>query len=184
MTIRTHNSPSGFPRPRSVVGLFVLLTAVVTSVAFAGDPERQAEVAARGAGVMSFKLSATTHMFTKTPEGAIQQVVVKDPKDTDQVRLIRQHLSTVAKQFAQGDFSGPTEIHGAQMTGLAKLKEAKPGEIDVRYQDLLDGGQIAYSSHAPELVEALHQWIDAQLSDHGPDAQEGHEHHHPQPSES
>ena len=64
------------------------------------------------------------------------------------------------------------------MPGLAELKRAKPGEITVHYQDLVDGGQIEYSTQKANLIAALHKWIDAQLSDHGPDAHEGYEHHH------
>ena len=50
---------------------------------------RQEEVAARGAEVMPFKRRATTHVFTKTPTGGLQQVIAKDPSDTEQIRLIR-----------------------------------------------------------------------------------------------
>ena len=41
----------------------------------------------------------------------------------------------IAERFSRGDFSGPTEVHGVQMPGLA-LKKAKAGEISVHYQDL------------------------------------------------
>jgi hypothetical protein len=147
----------------------------------AADPERQAEVSERGAEVMPFKLSATTHVFTKTSAGALQKVIVKDPDDTAQIGLIRRHLSDIADRFSRGDFSGPTEVHGAQMPGLADLKKAKPGEIIVHYQDLADGAQIEYSARKASLIAALHKWVDAQLSDHGPDAHEGHAQHHDHP---
>ena len=64
------------------------------------------------------------------------------------------------------------------MPGLAELERSAPKEIAIRYQDLKTGGQIQYSTQNPALVTALHRWIDAQLSDHGADAMEGHEHHH------
>src|SRR6184192_3086370 len=79
------------------------------SSAVAAETARQAGVSARGAQVMPFELSATTHVFTKTAVGALQKVVVKDPRDAAQVQLIRRHLSDIARR---GDFSGPTEIHG------------------------------------------------------------------------
>lgn len=167
---------------------WISLWAIVFLVAFnthadpappiAADPERQAEVSERGAQVMPFKLSATTHVFTKTSVGALQKVIVKEPNDTAQIGLIRRHLSDIADRFSRGDFSGPTEVHGAQMPGLADLKRAKPGEIGVHYQDLVDGGQIEYSAQKANLIAALHKWVDAQLSDHGPDAHEGHMQHH------
>jgi hypothetical protein len=39
------------------------------------DEQRQAEVAGHGKDVMPFSLAATTHIFTKTAEAGIQQVV-------------------------------------------------------------------------------------------------------------
>lgn len=118
-------------------------------------------------------------MFTKTAKGGIQEVIAKDPKDAQQIALIREHLQHVAAQFRQGDFSSPAEIHGAEMPGLAELKKAKPGEM-VRYQDVPQGGTIRYATKNASLVTAIHRWFDAQLSDHGADAREGHEgsHHH------
>jgi hypothetical protein len=142
--------------------------------ALAADPQRQAEVAARGAEVMPFQLSATQHVFTKTANGGLQQVIVKNPADAEQIKLIRGHLAEIAAQFQRGDFSGPSQTHGAQMPGLSKLKAAKPGQIVVSYTDMNAGGQIEYSSKDPHLIAAIHEWFDAQLSDHGADAMEGH----------
>lgn len=141
-----------------------------------GQTQRQEQVAARGAEVMPFKLSATTHVFTKTPTGGLQQVVAKNPADTDQIRLIRMHLEGIAARFQQGDYSGPAQTHGEQMPGLAQLKAAKPGEVRVRYTNVTAGGQIEYLAKRPELIAVIHEWFDAQLSDHGADAMAGHDH--------
>ena len=141
-----------------------------------GQTQRQGEVAARGAEVMPFKLSATTHVFTKTATGGLQQVVAKNPGDTDQTRLIRMHLEDIATRFREGDYSGPTQTHGEQMPGLAQLKAAKPGDIRILYSNVANGGQIEYLAKRPELITAIHEWFDAQLSDHGADAMAGHDH--------
>ncbi len=158
-----------------------LAAATIGIVAFIGSthaqtagPQRQAEVAARGAEVMPFQLSATQHLFTKTASGGLQQVIAKNPADVEQVKLIRGHLVEIATQFQHGDFSGPSQTHGTQMPGLAELKAAKPGQIAISYTDVDAGGQIEYSSKSPSLVAAIHEWFDAQLSDHGSDAMEGH----------
>jgi hypothetical protein len=150
----------------------------ISGLAAVGQALRQEEVATRGAEVMPFKLSATTHVFTKTPTGGLQQVVAKDPADTEQIGLIRAHLEDIATRFRRGDYSGPTQTHGVQMPGLAKLKVAKPGDIHILYANLDNGGQIEYFSTSPEFISAIHQWFDAQLSDHGPDAMAGHDHMH------
>lgn len=160
--------------PVSVLfGLNILFN---TSIVSAAAPSRQAEVSVRGANVMPFELKATTHLFSKKKDGGVQQVVAKNPKDQTQIRLIREHLKQIAVQFTKGDFSGPIHIHGSSMPGLNDLKRAKSGEIRVSYQNLSDGGQIEYTTANAPLIAALHQWFDAQLSDHGADAKEGHQH--------
>lgn len=141
------------------------------------DAQRQAEVAHRGKDVMPFELTATTHIFTKNAEGGIQRVVAKKSSDTVQVKLVRQHLHEIRDQFIQGDFSGPSHIHGQDMPGLAELKAAQPGQIGIVYKDVKGGAELTYKTSDASLVAALHQWFDAQLSDHGKDAMEGHAQH-------
>lgn len=146
-------------------------------MAVMADAQRQAEVSQRGRDVMPFSLAATTHIFTKNAEGGVQQVVAKKSTDTDQVKLIRQHLQEIRGQFLKGDFSGPTHIHGQDMPGLADLKAAKPGQIVIGYKDIEGGAELTYKTQDMALVAALHKWFSAQLSDHGKDAMEGHMHH-------
>ncbi|TXI05343.1 MAG: aspartate carbamoyltransferase [Rhizobium sp.] len=142
---------------------------------------RQTDVAQRGHEVMPFSLAATTHVFTKTADGGVQQVITRRD-DSNQAALIRQHLAMIAQQFAVGDFKGPEHIHGQDMPGLTALRAAKTGELKVAYHDLPNGGEIVYQSNEPQLVAALHQWFDAQLADHGHDAMAGQGsgamHHH------
>lgn len=140
------------------------------------EATRQDGVSERGADVMPFSLAATTHVFTATPTGGTQQIVAKNPKDGRQVRLVRRHLQGIAKQFSKGDFSGPAHIHGTEMPGLAELERAKPSEIKISYTAMESGGQVTFTTANPALVTALHEWFDAQLSDHGSDAMTGHDH--------
>lgn len=153
---------------------FLPAAALLSPPARADVAARQQAVAQRGARVMPFSVAATTHIFTKTADGGVQQVVTKrhDPK---QVTLVRRHLAAIARQFSAGDFAAPAHIHGNDMPGLAALRAAQPGELTIRYRDLPDGGEIVYRSDEPRLVAALHQWFDAQLSDHGHDAMAGHD---------
>lgn len=139
--------------------------------------QRQADVAQRGKDVMPFSLAATTHIFSKTAQGGVQQVVVKDASDAEQVRLTRLHLREIREQFLKGNFSGPTRIHGQDMPGLAELKAARPGQIAITYADLKDGAELRYATANAALMSALHQWFDAQLADHGKDAMAGHAGH-------
>jgi hypothetical protein len=134
------------------------------------------EVAERGRHVMPFNLEQTTHVFSKTTQGGRQQVIVKDPGNTEQIKLIREHLSKITAEFKQGDFSNPAKIHGDTMPGLAELRQAKRGEMAVVYKELPNGAEINYTSKIPVLIQAIHQWFDAQLSDHARHATAGHMH--------
>jgi hypothetical protein len=137
------------------------------------DAQRQSEVAERGKDVMPFSLPATTHIFSKTGDGGVQQVIAKKADDTAQVSLVRQHLQEIRTQFLKGDFSGPSDIHGKDMPGLAELREAKPGQVAIAYKDVQGGAELTYKTPNASLVAALQKWFDAQLSDHGKDAKEG-----------
>ncbi|MBK9131551.1 MAG: aspartate carbamoyltransferase [Gammaproteobacteria bacterium] len=139
--------------------------------------QRLDEVAGRGAQVMPFSLERTTHVFTKTDRGGVQQVLAKDDGDQAQIALIREHLSKIAREFRRGNFSDPAWIHGDGMPGLAALRVARPGEIEIIYKELPAGAEIDYSSGDAKLVTAIHEWFDAQLSDHAHHAVPGHDHH-------
>lgn len=154
---------------------------LLPSGSHAADPARQAEVARRSADVMPFDLQATTHIFTKTPDGGVQRVVARNAADGRQVELIRAHLREIQGQFRKGDFSGPSHIHGAEMPGLSQLQAAAPGQIAIDYRVVAGGAELVFTSVDPKLVASLQAWFDAQLSDHGPDATVGHQHMHPTP---
>jgi hypothetical protein len=114
---------------------------------------------------MPFNLEETTHVFEPTENGGVQKVVADDPTDQEQLSLIREHLQEEADKFSQGDFSDPAEIHGEDMPGLKELEE-NASSFEVSYSELPDGAQIEYTTDEPALVSALHDWFEAQLSDH------------------
>lgn len=135
----------------------------------AAAPSRQEQVRSAGSQVMPFALDQTLHIFDKTADGGVQRVRVRGDAP-DQVAMIRTHLRQIAAAFAARDFSAPSHIHGAGMPGLAELRAAPAGELDVTYRELDDGAQVAYVGRSASIVAAIHRWFDAQLSDHGRDA--------------
>ncbi|MGZ8137249.1 MAG: aspartate carbamoyltransferase [Methylococcaceae bacterium] len=160
------------------LSIVLLLTANAVAAIEPATTERQDEVAERGSKVMPFDLQKTLHIFNKTETGGVQQVIAKDTADSEQIRLIRQHLAQIAARFAQGNFSGPQRIHGNDMPGVKELS-ATADRVQFNYQDLPNGGQIDYVTDAPELITAIHRYFDAQLSDHARHAMPGnHEQHH------
>jgi hypothetical protein len=144
-----------------------VLAAMLLATACGGAGEsRQEEVARKGAEVMPFDLDLATHKFESRPWGGIQTVVADDPADKEQVAVVRAHLREEATAFARGDVSDPAAIHGASMPGLDELRAAA-GRIEIAYLDVSAGGRITYRTGDGRLVEALHAWFAAQVSDHG-----------------
>ncbi len=131
--------------------------------------ERHAEVAEIGKHVMPFDLERSTHVFEKAENGGLQQVF-SDDGDVEQIGFIREHLSMQAGKFSDGDFHDPAMIHGHDMPGLHDLA-MRATELSITYSEIENGGQIIYSAADTTLVGAIHDWFDAQVSDHGSHAQ-------------
>lgn len=132
--------------------------------------ERQVEVAEAGQAVMPFDLDRTTHVFEKLDDGGLQ-TVVSDDADPEQVRLIRAHLAEEAERFSRGDFHDPSMIHGEDMAGMHALVTGHD-RIDIAYRDIDQGAEIRYTTEDAALVDAIHQWFDQQVRDHGQHAQD------------
>lgn len=155
-------------RVPSVSVILVIVLLIAGCQAEATD-ERQAEVARIGETVMPFDLERSTHVFEKTRTGGIQQVI-SDDEDVEQVRLIQSHLEAVSERFNAGNFHEPAQIHGEMMPGLHALKVGAH-KINITYSEIAHGGQIAYVTDDETLIMAVHEWFDAQVSDHGAHAQ-------------
>jgi hypothetical protein len=137
-----------------------------TSMAGSGHQEMIHDMAHK---VMPFDISKTTHIFEMTETGGVQQVIAKDPKDAEQIRLIREHLRHEAMRFKNGDYSDPASLHGASMPGLKELA-AGASKMSIEYSEIPSGGQITFTTHDIHLLTAVHRWFGAQLSEHRADA--------------
>ncbi len=133
--------------------------------------------------VVPYALDQTLQTFTKTVHGGVQHVVAKSADNTQQIKLIQEHLLKIANEFKKGDFSATERVHGADMPGLTQLKTAETDDIKFEYKALQNGAQIHYSTEYPQFVEALHEWFDAQKRAHGNDEIPGHSQHHSTPAE-
>ena len=158
----------------------MILSLLVINPSYAvekASEERLDEVAQRGVHVMPFDLELTTHVFSKTEKGGVQKVIVNNLENTDQIRLIREHLTKISAEFQQANYSDPAKIHGENMPGLEMLRNANSGQVSILYKDLPNGAEITYVTEVTTLITAIHQWFDAQLSDHARHAISGHSHH-------
>ncbi|MFC8666962.1 hypothetical protein [Streptomyces sp. NPDC057199] len=130
-----------------------------------GRTGRQEAVAERGRSVMPFDLEETTHHFTPTDTGGVQDVVADQPDDEKQIALIRTHLKQEAKAFAQGDFGDPAQIHGDSMPRPAALEK---GGLCTAWLGLLVLGRGLDAEdlfqhpllHSGELVPAVAKCLD------------------------
>lgn len=174
VTTAGRHRPPGAAGRRSLARRVIALLAAAAVIGACGDStgDRQAEVAERGAEVMPFDLDATTHRFTKTPDGGVQTVTADDPTDETQVRLIREHLRAERERFSRGDFDDPARIHGMDMPGVGELS-AGYERIEVRYSEVSAGAELTYATDERDLVDAIHAWFDRQVMDHGDDAVAG-----------
>jgi hypothetical protein len=155
---------------QSRIILITLAAMALAQTVWAASPSRQQEVAQKGAMVMPFNGQNSKHVFQKTSDGGLQQVIADDAFDKDMVGAIRGHLSMEAMRFSKGDYSDPMKIHGMDMPGVQYLSNVRPGQIAVIYRDLPDGAEVHYTGKDAATVAAIHKWFDAQLSDHGSDA--------------
>ncbi|KAF3978682.1 MAG: aspartate carbamoyltransferase [Methylococcales symbiont of Iophon sp. n. MRB-2018] len=161
----------------SILILSILLIISPVYAVEKASEERLDDVVQRGVHVMPFDLELTTHIFSQTAKGGIQKVIVKNPDNFEQIKLIREHLTKISHEFQQGNFSDPAKIHGDTMPGLKELRKAKINQINIVYKGLPDGARITYSTNEPTLITAIHQWFEAQLSDHARHAISGHSSH-------
>ena len=147
------------------------------------NPKQVDEVQQRTQQVVPYAVDQTRLTFTKTVHGGVQHVVAKSADNTKQIKLIQENLLKMASDFTKGDFSVTDHIHGATMPGLAQLKKAETDDIKYEYKALPNGAQIHYSTEYPQYVQALHEWFDAQISEHGNEAMPEHNKHHSTPAE-
>ena len=150
---------------RLVVLFMALLVLPTASFADSAMTSRQMQVEQNGVSVMPFDQTRTMHMFRPTPTGGTETIVSND-SDPKQVALIRSHLKKEAAAFARGDYTDPASIHGMQMPGLATLA-SNASKMDVVYESVQDGAEGVFTTRDASALKALHDWFEAQVSDHG-----------------
>lgn len=163
------------------VGLFLF-----SAAAYALEeaiPKKAEEVQQHRRQEVPYDVDKTLQTFTKTVHGGVQHVVAKSADNKDQINLIQDYLRKLTNEFRKGDFSETERIHGTDMSGLAQLKKAETDDIIYEYKTLPEGAQIHYRTEYPQYVQALHEWFDAQMKEHGNDVVPEHMKHHESPAE-
>ena len=119
----------------------------------------------RGARAMGFSQIATAHHFLLKPDGGVIQVEVKDATDAANRDLVRQHLSHVARAFAEGDFETPMLVHERVPPGADVMRRLK-SEISYTYEEIEAGARVRVSTKNAEALAAVHDFLRFQIEDH------------------
>ena len=118
----------------------------------------------RGARVMGVDQYTSTHRFEALADGGrieLQRAV----HDSAGVRTIREHLQTIVRQFAAGDFSASATVHAREVPGAAEMR-ARGAAIRYEFRPLPRGGEVRITTRDPVALRAVHEFLAFQRGDH------------------
>jgi hypothetical protein len=119
----------------------------------------------RGADAMGFDQDATTHHFRFSPTGGSIEVTVNDRADKSTIAAVRNHLRSIATEFAGGRFDKPFQTHGEVPPGVPEMQR-RAHSISYRYEDLPDGGAVRIDTKDARALDAVHAFLRYQITEH------------------
>jgi hypothetical protein len=140
------------------------LVLLLSAPAF-GQHDHMAEMNARGAEVMGFSQTKTTHHFVLTFDGGVIDVRANDVKDTESRDAIRMHLQHVSRMFAEGDFTDPMLVHATNVPGAAAMKQQKVA-LHWDVEETPRGARMVVTADNKAALDALHEFLRFQIEDH------------------
>jgi hypothetical protein len=126
--------------------------------------EKDEALKTRGGYAMGFDQDATTHHFKLSSMGGSIEVTVKNQSDAIVVKAVRDHVRSIAGEFAQGIFGKPFATHGEVLPGVPVMKNR--GVISYRYADLPDGGVVRIETTDALALKAVHAFLRYQITEH------------------
>jgi hypothetical protein len=147
-------------------------TAAVHAAHGATNDSAFAGVQSRGEGVMGVNQYTSQHVFETLPDGG--RIILERPseKDTADIRTIRAHMHEIAAAFARGDFSAPGLVHAQQVPGT-KVMAARAATLHYEAVDRPRGAEVRITTHDPESLAAVHEFLAFQRADHRAAGHEG-----------
>jgi len=130
-----------------------------------GQMDEHSMMMQHGEKAMGFSQTETTHHFFLKKDGGVIQVEANDPKDTQNRDLIRAHLAHIAQAFAAGDFSDPLAVHDKVPDGVPVMQRLK-GDIRYAFEVTPQGGRVMSNTANPQALDAIHQFLRFQVSEH------------------
>jgi hypothetical protein len=123
------------------------------------------EVDSRGDQAMGFGHEATKHAFKLQKDGGSIEVTATAADDAKSIAAIREHLQSVAKSFAAGDFAKPELIHGRMPDGAEVMRDRKEA-IRYRYEETPNGGRVVMTTQDGNALSAIHAFLRFQITEH------------------
>jgi hypothetical protein len=145
--------------------LAVVLIATLSSGAQSGSHAHPSDVDRRGAHVMGFDQSRTTHHFLLYEDGGAIDVSVKDASDRADLEAIRAHLPRIAEMFGAGNFDAPMLVHDTNVPGTSDMAKMK-ARLAYRFVQTPKGGRVNITTSDPDALAAVHAFMRFQISDH------------------
>ena len=118
----------------------------------------------RGARIMGVDQYTSSHKFEALPDGGRIELV-RDVDDTAGVRAIREHLRTVAHQFADGDFSASAAVHAREVPGTDVMR-ARRERIHYEVRPLPRGAELRITTTDRDALRAIREFLAFQRADH------------------
>jgi len=141
------------------------MPAGMTHAQHLAEMKKDAALKARGARAMGFDQDQATHHFVLTDTGGIIEVEANDPRDLVMRDSIRTHLSTIAREFAGGNFAKPFATHGEVPPGVPELRRLA-NEIAYTFEPTDSGGRVRMVSGDAGAIRALHAFLRYQIVEH------------------
>jgi hypothetical protein len=142
-----------------------ILLAGIAMTILAGNPWQDHSKMDRGAMVMGFDQTKTTHHFHLYEDGGSIEVTVNDSKDATNLEAIRSHLPHIRQMFAGANFDAPMEVHAQDVPGTSVLAALKD-RISYRYVELPKGGRVDVVTADAAAIKAVHAFLKFQILDH------------------
>lgn len=124
-----------------------------------------AKLQQRGQTVMGVDQYTSQHVFEPLPNGG-RIVLQRKEADSAGEAVIREHMRTIARAFAAGDFTLPGVVHAMKdVPGTAQMRALRK-DITYTPQDLPRGGEVVIATTNPAAVTAIHDFLAFQRMDH------------------
>ncbi|MEO8200211.1 MAG: hypothetical protein ABI679_06810 [Gemmatimonadota bacterium] len=127
----------------------------------------------RGRLHMGVDQYTSAHQFEPLPDGG-RIALQREVPDSAGVAQIRRHLRTLQTAFEAGDFGTPAMVHDRPVPGT-QVMTARRARIQYTFRELPQGGEIRLTTSDPAAIQAIHEFLAFQNSDHRTGADHQHQ---------